>query len=234
MTEKITLLQQTAEWILVDKPYGYLSVPGRNVKGAQKDERPVLGLILENQLGTRVWPVHRLDFEVSGIMIFALNEKSHRELNRLFETRQVKKIYEALTENKNSVTDLAKEITWNSKLVRGKKRTFEADHGDIAITHAKLIQNDLDLCFWRLQPETGRSHQLRVHLSKNGFPILGDLLYGGRNPKDSDKTILGKSEIALRAVSLEFSGQTFGAPSRLNHWMTPRVIPNQSQANNNT
>jgi tRNA pseudouridine32 synthase / 23S rRNA pseudouridine746 synthase len=201
---------ENAVLVAVDKPAGVLTVPSR--QGAA-DVRPVMGRQLEGVLGIRLWPVHRLDYEASGLVIFAKSAESHRVASSAFERRRVCKNYEALTEGADRIATLPASFVWQSRLVRGKKRSFEAPHGKLAVTRARAIARVQAAAFvrtipdvvrpslllrWWLEPETGRPHQLRVHLARAGFPIAGDRLYGAQ-------TIFKDSEaIALRAVRLEF------------------------------
>ncbi len=213
-----TIVWQNAALVSVDKMSGVLSVPGRQ---GSEDPRPVLGLWLQEQLGQRLWPVHRLDFEVSGLVVFALTADAHRRACQAFERRRVAKTYEALTGF--SVPPVSGQtFAWSSLLVRGKRRSFEAPHGAQAVTHARcegLIDAaaagdyaaQAPLCLWRLFPQTGRPHQLRVHLAKQGYPIAGDVLYGG--------VAAPAPGIALRSVSLAFldpaDQQALDVPERL-------------------
>ena len=195
--------------VVVDKPADMLTVPGRF---GDADPRPVLGRLLETQLGVRLWPVHRLDREVSGLVVFAKTAESHRIACGLFEGRKVIKIYEALTQGGRAAPRLSQDIFWESRIVRGKKRSFEAPHGQQAITRARVIRQEDDRLLWELQPETGRPHQLRVHLAKAGFPIVGDELYGSR-------LTFSAPGIGLRALALSVTdeaGRTaLGLPAEL-------------------
>jgi tRNA pseudouridine32 synthase / 23S rRNA pseudouridine746 synthase len=183
------------DWIVVDKPPEWLSVPGRT--GAL-DQRPCLGVHLQKQLGKAVFPVHRLDFEVSGVMLFALTRDTHRRANLWFEKRLVQKTYLALSDGRVS-GDFAEWQNWESKLVRGKKRTFSAPYGQKAETRAKCSNSGEEgPGRWILQPLTGRSHQLRFEMATRGFPIVGDSLYGSQVPWT-------EPGIALRATELDFS-----------------------------
>lgn len=180
-------------FIAVDKPSEWLSVPSR--MGAA-DSRNTLGTILQKQLGQQIYPIHRLDFEVSGLMLFALTPDSHRDSQKWFEDKSIQKIYHALTENpQDQHLHPHQEFLWQSKILRGKKRAYEHELGKEALTKAKFIGSDKHL-LWHLEPLTGRSHQLRFELYKRGFPILGDALYGAQ-------TVFSPG-IALRAVKLIF------------------------------
>lgn len=187
------ILAQTSNWILVDKPVGWLSVPSRLGK---KDERPCLGYWLEEKMQTKISPVHRLDLEVSGLMLFALSDEFHRWANDLFEHHKIDKTYAAITDMPGPIA-LGEEFHWSGKIVRGKKRSFYADHGKDSLTLAKIERLAADRAEWSLRPQTGRPHQLRLDLSSRGWPIWGDKLYGSQKEWPS-------GGIALRAVRLNF------------------------------
>src|SRR5262249_37266290 len=101
---------------------------------------------------------------------------------------------------------------WKSKLLRGKKRAYESPAGKLAETRALYTGSRPAGALWELHPKTGRPHQLRVHLAQHGFPILGDVLYGAKQPRDG-------GGIALRAVRLSLRGcsgrEVFGLPEDL-------------------
>jgi len=195
----ITPIFENRDFVIVDKPSGWLSVPSRLGK---KDLRPVLGKHLEQQLKCKIWPVHRLDFEVSGLIIFAKSVEGHKVANQWFETHEVVKTYEAWTRDSADFLDLGVWQLWESQIQRGKKRSFEAPHGKLAKTNAKLVErtliNNIPIAIWNLQPLTGRSHQLRFELFKRHRPIIGDVLYGNTD-------LLAEGQMALRCFELDFS-----------------------------
>ncbi len=203
----IKIYCQNDQLCFVEKPAGTLSVPSRL---GLKDTRIVVGKELETQLVRKIYPLHRLDFEVSGLMVFALTEMSHRLVSQEWESKNVKKTYRALSLSKNLDLKTGINGTWRSVLAKGKKRAFEAEWGKPAITEWEILDQFLldsteKIIWWQLSPITGRSHQLRFELSKNETPILGDFLYGA--PKTSRNQILAENEIALRSHSIEFSTQ---------------------------
>jgi tRNA pseudouridine32 synthase / 23S rRNA pseudouridine746 synthase len=206
---RLPVIYQNERIVAVDKPGGMLTTPSR--LGAA-DPRPTLGRLLEQQLGARLWPVHRLDLEVTGLVLFAKDADAHRLASAAFEERRVHKRYEALCEGAmEPPATVGGTFTWQSLLVRGKRRSFEAPHGKQAITHARLLglvaagpwlppgaaDEGAPLLHFLLEPETGRAHQLRVHLARAGCPVLGDALYGARRPFREPGTV------ALRSVALE-------------------------------
>ncbi len=187
-----SIVFQNEYFVVIDKPSGVLSVPSRL---GEKEERVCAGLLLQKELGRQIYPCHRLDYEVSGLLMFALDKEAHRVASRWFEQGEIKKKYNAwATGNEPSFVS---EV-WRSKLMRGKKRAYEAPHGKDSITNVKYLGKNSQgyLCF-ELEPVTGRSHQLRFELYKHEFPILGDVLYGS--------PIEGEKGIALRSFEIDFS-----------------------------
>lgn len=183
----------------VDKPGGMLSVPSRH---AAEDVRGVVGKALSEELGIRLWPTHRLDFEVSGPLLFAKNSSAHATANGWFERREVRKEYEALTVVRGESLELGKMKVWKSRLLRGKKRAYEKPFGKESVTEVVPIKADLvfdkNCLLWMVHPLTGRPHQIRFEFAKHGTPIWGDELYG------SEEKFPLNNAIALRAVSLGF------------------------------
>lgn len=205
------ILFQNDFFVLLDKPSGYLSVPSRF---PDQDKRLVVGVELQKQLDRQIFPVHRLDCEVSGIMLMALTPEAHRDANQVFEKHQVQKTYQALTTKMVPSIELESKVkyreihvqmgeilTWKTKVLRGKKRSFESPHGKLSVTEAQY-QGFTKYHQWSLKPITGRAHQLRFDLSRHGFPILGDVLYGGEEIEE-------KERIYLRACHLQFSQKDF-------------------------
>lgn len=204
-------------FIFVNKDPMVLTVPPR-----MKDKRPVLGLQLQEKLKIQIFPVHRLDYEVSGLVCYAKNEKSHRKSQYWFEDQRVTKFYEAITSKQNfdhwpvnvanpkePITEQAgQEFQWESKILRGKKRSFFSPAGDVAKTTAVIEKVEEQQVIWVLNPITGKPHQLRLELSFHGFPIHGDELYGSK--------VKCANGISLNSYKLDFSrinqDQRFGLP----------------------
>lgn len=194
------LLFDGPRFVAVDKPGGWLSVPSR--WGAE-DSRPCVGRHLERELGCRLWPVHRLDEEVTGVLLFARDAEAHAAANACFEARQVAKHYEAWTELPADGSRPAPgPHEWSATLLRGKKRAYESPHGKPSHTRAaqlgEVTVEGAPALAWTLEPLTGRPHQLRWELARHGCPVLGDALYG------STRRFL-QSTIALRCVRLSFA-----------------------------
>lgn len=179
------------DWVVVEKPPGWLTTPARS----KDDPRPCLGLKLQDEIGKQIYPVHRLDFEVSGLVLFAKNANAHRIASGWFEHGTVVKTY--IAETIPGLGEPPREWQeWKSKMLRGKKRSYVSPHGKECVTEARVTSVGADSWTWELRPLTGRAHQLRVELANHGAPILGDVLYGGPARE--------MGEISLRAVAIGF------------------------------
>jgi tRNA pseudouridine32 synthase/23S rRNA pseudouridine746 synthase len=190
-----------SEFLLaVDKPHGWLTTPARE----RGDPRPCLGRELQKQVGKQIFPVHRLDFEVAGLTLWAKDPRSHSMAQSWFEDMQIDKIYEAYSQGGGEPPSTT--LDWRSQLAKGKRRAFTAEHGKPSLTHARVTGIEKKWWKWELRPVTGRPHQLRVEMARHGYPIVGDVLYGGHPVSVHDW-------IALRAVELGF--QRISSESRL-------------------
>ena len=194
-----TTIFENEYFIIVNKSPMVLSVPGRQ---GEEDDRPVLGKILEKDLGIKIYPVHRLDFEVQGLIMFAKTSAAHVAGNAWFEKKEVFKTYTALTkplpDTSSEELKMGELYVWKSKLLRGKKRTYISPHGKDSVTNACLVKIENGIYHWELNPITGRSHQLRFELFRHHHPIIGDELYSS-----SDK--FSSPGIALQAFKIDFS-----------------------------
>jgi len=160
------------DYIAFDKPSGLRSVPDRF-----NSEIPCLSRMAEDVFGN-IFTVHRLDKDTSGVIVYAKNTDSHRYLNIAFDKGKVKKQYIALIdgipEERNSRIEL--RIGENSK----KKGTMIIDEqtGKESITDYKITEFFSNKCLVLVTPRTGRTHQIRVHFSAIGHPVMNDPLYG--------------------------------------------------------
>jgi len=141
--------------------------------------------------------VHRIDKDTSGIIIIAKNDNAHINISRQIQDRKVKKTYLALV--RGNIKE--NEATINMPIGRSSKdRTKMAvsKKGKEAITHFKVLKRYKEYTYLEIKIETGRTHQIRVHMSEIGFPVVGDFVYSnGKNPFG----IIGQ---ALHAYKLEF------------------------------
>ncbi|MEP3246190.1 MAG: RluA family pseudouridine synthase [Sneathiella sp.] len=157
--------------IVVNKPAGLLSVPGR---GPEKADCQVTRLQRHHQT---VLTVHRLDMETSGLMVFARDPDTHRFLSQAFQNREVEKHYTAwisgIPDTSEGSIDLPLIADWPNR----PRQKVDTAVGKPSLTHWTVTRRAKDKCQVSLIPVTGRSHQLRVHMMAMGHPILGDPLY---------------------------------------------------------
>ena len=162
-----------AALLVVHKPSGLLSVPGR---GAEKQDS-LVARVQAQFPGAR--SVHRLDMGTSGLLVLALDADIQRELGRQFEFRQVEKCYVAVVAGhvaqEECLIDLPLIADWPNR----PRQMVDHVRGKPSLTRLKVLGYDQasDTTRVHLMPETGRSHQLRVHMQAIGHPILGDELY---------------------------------------------------------
>lgn len=213
----LNILARSEDLIAVEKPAGTLSVPGRFAD----DPRPCLGTHLQKTLGRQIFPVHRLDFEVGGPMLYALTSVGQSKANAWFENHLIVKKYEALSEK--TAPPMPALVDWHSVLVKGKKRAFEAPYGKPALTKARCLEilalGGNSYSRWELYPISGRSHQLRYELAKHCGPIWGDKLYGATQVFAPDSIALSCVELDLGAIS-----ERLGMPAKITH---PAVFENR-------
>ena len=140
------------------------SIPERNPDGSIKS-------IYELAIDKGYLICHRLDKETSGIMILAKNPNSHREINLLFQNKEVKKFYHAIVHNPSFFDNLLVELP----LLITKRKVFaNKSEGKKAETILNTLENYKHFSLVECQPKTGRQHQIRVHLSTQNQPIVGD------------------------------------------------------------
>ena len=191
--------------VVVDKPAGLLSVPGR---GADRADC-LIGRL--RAVFPDVLLVHRLDLDTSGVMVFALGRAAQAALGRQFETRRVHKVYLARVwgrlEPPKGRVDLPLTVDWPNR----PRQHVNHETGRPAVTDWRVLRAQADETRVHLMPLTGRSHQLRVHMAETGHPILGDTLYATGAARDFPRLMLHAESLALRDIE---SGEiiSFSAP----------------------
>jgi len=191
----LDLLFQDRFLLVVDKASGLLTVPGRGAAKQDSLALRVQGLYPDAEI------VHRLDMDTSGLVVLARGKAMQRELGRLFQNREVRKAYIALVAGRVVSAEGTIELPLLSDWPRRPLQKVDPVNGKRAITHYRLLEyNDhLDTTRLQLLPETGRTHQLRVHLQQLGHPILGDRLYGDVHPPQRvERLCLHASELGFR------------------------------------
>ncbi|WIV50634.1 pseudouridine synthase [Marivivens sp. LCG002] len=190
--DPLVVLHEDHEVLLVDKPSGLLSVPG-------KGDHLADCLIARVQAAfPTALLVHRLDRDTSGVMIFALTPHAQRHLGLQFEKRFTKKTYVARVwgkvEQKTGTIDLPIIVDWPNRPLQ--KIDFE--NGRPAVTDYRVVRTTETESRVRLYPQTGRSHQLRLHMREIGHPILGDPFYATGPARDFPRLMLHSETLQFR------------------------------------
>jgi tRNA pseudouridine32 synthase/23S rRNA pseudouridine746 synthase len=188
--------------VVLDKPAGLLAVPGRG-----EDKQDCLSTRAQ-----RLWPdalvVHRLDMATSGLFLMGRGVAMQRRLSRAFAERAVDKRYEAVAAGRMGAPGDTGEIALPlaADWPRRPLQKVDPEHGRPSFTRWRVLAHDAERDATRvaLEPLTGRSHQLRVHLLAAGHPILGDTLYA---PPDVQSR---SGRLLLHACALAFAHPASG------------------------
>jgi len=188
----LEILHEDHEILVANKPAGLLSVPGKG---------PDLADCLISRLEVaypQVLLVHRLDRDTSGVMVFGLTPHAQRHLGLQFEKRQTRKTYLARVagrlEPKTGTVDLPLIVDWPNRPLQKVDR----ETGKPAVTDWRVMKASDAESRVKLYPQTGRSHQLRVHMLALGHPILGDPLYAPDTAERYPRMMLHAEELRLR------------------------------------
>jgi RluA family pseudouridine synthase len=187
--QPIPAIFETDDFIALDKPVGLASIPERNPKNVS------LLSVLTAARQQKFYVVHRLDKQVSGVILFAKTPGFHRYLNLQFEHRQVQKTYLAVVHGQ-----LSRGGRIDTALRRfGSGRMAEdREHGKPCVTEYEVLANRPEATLLRVRPLTGRKHQIRAHLFSIGHPIIGDPLYGDKRVQRTFPRLM------LHALGIEF------------------------------
>jgi RluA family pseudouridine synthase len=207
------IVWQDEALVVVNKPAGLLTLPD-----GYDPLRPHLRAVLEPHLG-RLWIVHRLDRDTSGIILLGRSAAAHRNLNRQFELHQVEKIYHAIVCGAPEWETITIDLPLRANVGRRKRTAVDLDHGKTAQTFLRRLERlttavQVDYSLVEARPQTGRTHQVRAHLAAFGFPVAGDPLYGP-TPQCGQALI---KRTALHAWQLQISHPVTEAPLT---WQAP-------------
>jgi len=181
---KIPVLFEDTSLLVIDKPPGIVVNRALTVKGETVQDwvEKTYGITIDNRAGI----VHRIDKETSGILLIAKTEEAYRELQRQFKERLVKKTYLAIVHGE--VTPPDGEINAPvGRLPWHRERFGVVPGGKESITKYHVVEKG-EYSVLELFPQSGRTHQIRVHLKYMHHPIVGDYLYAGRKTARNDRT----------------------------------------------
>ena len=194
------------DFLIVDKPE-YIST-------LEDRDSDVNMLSLARSTFENIMVCHRLDKQTSGVLVFAKHDKAYRHLSMQFERREVCKVYHAVVDG---ATQFDSQMIKKPLLIAGSGRVkIDARKGKDAVTEVNTIKKFRRHSLVKCRPQTGKKHQIRIHLASIGHPIVSDMVYGGKevflSSYKKNYKLKGEVEkplirrIALHAFAIEFKG----------------------------
>ena len=187
--DPIEIIYSDNSLLIINKPAGLLAVPGRGL-----DKQDCLVSRIYSQFPDAL-VVHRLDMATSGLMVFARGPEMQRHLSLMFSSKTIKKHYVAVVtgklEHDSGEVNLPILADWPNRPLS----KIDLASGKPSLTRYRQLSFSNNASRVELEPVTGRTHQLRLHMSAIGHPILGDILYGNAH---------SASRLLLHACALEF------------------------------
>jgi 23S rRNA pseudouridine1911/1915/1917 synthase len=218
----LDIVYEDDDLAVINKPAGMMVHAGAGASDDARNSGTLVNALLHHLaslsgVGGALRPgiVHRLDKETSGLILGAKNDDAHRKLSAQFAAREVKKKYVALVHGwvKKDSGTLAQSISRDP--VRRMKMTARLEGGRAAVTHYRVVRR-LDTKFGKftlldVRIDTGRTHQIRVHVAAMGHPVVGDTMYGAPKQARGKNAVIVLSRNFLHAAELEFRHPRTGA-----------------------
>ncbi len=201
----LNIIYEDQELIIIDKPSGLLTI------ATDKEKRKTAYAILSNYVKTenpdnKIFIIHRLDRETSGLLMFAKNEKIKQQIQETWTTTIDQRTYVGVVEGEVK-QQTGTVVSWlNESKAFIVYSSQNSQHGQRAVTHYKILKANKDFSLLQINLETGRKHQIRVHMQDIQHPIIGDSKYGSsQNPI---------RRMGLHAQVLAFTHPKTGKPCR--------------------
>lgn len=215
----LEIVYEDEELLVVNKPRGLVVHPAPGHREGTLVNALLGRLASPAEMGDPVRPgiVHRLDRETTGLLVVARTARSFQRLEAMVRERRIRREYLALVHvPPGAAARLPERGRVEAPVGRDpvhRQRMAVVEGGRPAVTHFRLLERLGDAALLRLRLETGRTHQIRLHMSFAGFPVLGDPLYGGRAALEAGRA-LGLGGQALHAALLAFPHPLDGRPLR--------------------
>lgn len=191
----LNILYQDQWLAIVDKPAGMLVHPGREPEPREN----IAMKVLRDQMGQKVYPVHRLDRPTSGALMFVLDEETVPYFRNQFDEQRVIKRYSAVV-----LGETLEHWVARSDLRKSEDEPFREAETHFTRKRTSTL-GDETFSVLTAEPKTGRFHQIRKHLAGNGTPIVGDFLYGGIAQMERLAERIGQPRMMLHAGTLRFT-----------------------------
>ncbi|OGF56480.1 MAG: hypothetical protein A2Z21_03520 [Candidatus Fraserbacteria bacterium RBG_16_55_9] len=187
----LSILYEDDDLVVIDKPSGLVVYPA----AGNRTGTLIQGLLFNRKLASigapeRPGVVHRLDKETSGVIVVAKSDAAYYDLIRQFKEREVQKTYLALVHGRVEEDEGRIEAPIGRDVRHRQRMAVRERGGRPAVTEFRVLQRHADTTLLSVSPYTGRTHQIRVHLTAIGHPILGDPLYGRKNRAESSHRLM--------------------------------------------
>src|SRR3989441_1199691 len=180
LLDRMDLIFEDASVIVVDKPPGLLTM-GTETERARTVYAALREYVNRKRPPEKIFIVHRLDREASGLLVFAKTIEAKEHLQNQFKDHSAGRRYIAVVEGRVAKDDFSVQSYLAENAAYRVYSTRKKGAGKLAITHVHVVRRGPKTSLVRVQLETGRKHQIRVHLAEQGFTIIGDKIYGSRS-----------------------------------------------------
>jgi 23S rRNA pseudouridine1911/1915/1917 synthase len=228
--EAATIVYEDAHVVVIDKPTGVSSVPyeKREAGTAMDSVRAAWRHLGRRATSTPLLVVHRIDKETSGLLAFAKTKLAERELQQLFRAHEVERTYLCVAHGRvigrriesELLTDRGDGLRGSARAVPGATRRTMRAQGKRAVTHVRVVEELAQATVCEVRLETGKTHQIRIHLAEAGHPLVGERVYI-RDFTRHGGELLPSSRLLLHAATLGFVHPVTGVQVRLSSELPP-------------